>query len=104
MRLQQIAGALRRHRFAKYKTLRIFAAELVKLDCIRVGLGTLGDYVHAEIVRECNNRPQDDWPRAFGRRAHKRLVDFDCVERETLEVGKRRIPSAEVIERQTGAE
>ena len=67
-------------------------------------LDTLGDDVHAEIVRERNNRPQDDWPRAFGRRAHKRLVDFDRVERETLEVGKRRITSAEVIERQTGAE
>jgi hypothetical protein len=38
------------HRFAKGKALRVFAAELVELDRVRIGLRAFGDHVHAEIV------------------------------------------------------
>jgi putative transcriptional regulator len=52
------------HRLAEGKALRVFAAELIELDRIGIGLGALGDHVHAEIVRERDDRAQDHRPRA----------------------------------------
>src|SRR5882672_8062939 len=41
------------HRLAERKALGVFAAQLIELDRIRIGLGAFGDHVHAEVVGEC---------------------------------------------------
>jgi hypothetical protein len=43
------------HRFAEGKALRVFAAQLVELDRIGIGLGAFGDHVHAEVVGQRND-------------------------------------------------
>src|SRR5258705_9192044 len=43
------------HRLAQGKPLRVFAAQLIKLDRIPIGLSAFGDHPHAEVVR-----PPDD--------------------------------------------
>ena len=53
------------HRLAEDEALRVFAAELIELDRIGVGLGAFGDDVHAEIVRQRDDRAQDDRARAL---------------------------------------
>jgi hypothetical protein len=54
------------HRLAEGKPLRVFAAQLVKLDRIGIGLGALGDHVHAEVMRQRDDRFQDHRPGACG--------------------------------------
>ena len=92
------------HRLAEDIALRIFAAELVELDRVRIRLGALRHHVHAEIVRERDDRAQDHRPRALVVGAHERLIDLDGVERKALKVGERRMAGAEIVERQPGAE
>ena len=84
--------------------MRVFAAQLIELDRIGVGLGALGDHVHAEVVRQRDDRFQDDGARAAARGADERLIDLDGVEREALQIGQGRMSGAEIVERQAGAE
>ena len=102
--MQEIAGALGRHRLAKHKALSVFAPELIKLDSVGVGFSTLGDHIHAEIVSQRDDRTQDHRPRAFRRCAHEGLIDLDRVEWESLQISKRGIAGAEIVEREPGAE
>ena len=64
-RRQQSAGRLRAHRLAEGEALRVFAAHLVELDRVGVGLGAFRHDVHAEIVSERDDRAQDHRPRAL---------------------------------------
>src|SRR5262249_55882429 len=101
---QEPHRSIRIHRFAEGKTLRVFAAQLVELDRIGVGLRAFGDHVHAEVVGERDDRLQDHRPRAAAGGADEGLVDLDGVEREALQIGERGMAGAEIIERQPGAE
>src|ERR1700751_4983272 len=74
------------HGLAEGKTLRVFAAELVELDRVRIRLRALGDDVHAEIVRERDYRFQDYRAYAAAGGANKGLVDLQRVEREALQI------------------
>src|SRR5262245_50032720 len=47
---EQLARGLRTHGLAEHIALRIFAAELIKLDRVGVGLRTFRHHLHAEIV------------------------------------------------------
>src|SRR5437773_1908900 len=82
------------HRLAEGKALRVFAAQLIELDRIRIGLGALGDDVHAEVVGERDDRFQDHRAGAAAGGADERLVDLDGVERETLQIGQRGMAGA----------
>ena len=84
--------------------LRVFAAELVELDRVGIGLGAFRHHLHAEVVRERDDRAQDHRARALAVGAHERLVDLDGVEREALQIGERGMAGAEIVERQAGAE
>src|SRR6185437_13420276 len=55
---------IRVHRLTEGKALRVFASQLVELDRIRIRLCALGDDVHAEIMRERDDRLQDHRARA----------------------------------------
>ena len=86
------------HRFAEGKALRVFAAQLIELDRIRVRLGAFRHHVHAEVMRQRDDRFQDHRAGAAAGGAHERLVDLDGVERETLQVGQRGMAGAEIVE------
>src|SRR6202022_2881949 len=84
-RLQPLFGeephrGIRIHRLAEGETLRVFAAQLIELDRVGIGLGAFGDHVHAEVVGERDDRFQDYRARAAAGGAHERLVDLDGVE------------------------
>src|SRR5690606_7617158 len=59
---QQFARGLWSHRFAEGVTLRVFAAELVKLHGVGIRFSALGDHFHTEIVRQRNDGSKDDGP------------------------------------------
>ena len=92
------------HRLAEGEALGVFAAELIQLNGIRICFRAFRDHVHAEVVRERDDRAQDHRPRALAGGAHERLVDLDGVEREALQIGQRGMAGAEIVERQSGAE
>ena len=100
----QCDGLFGRHRFAEHVALGVFAAELIELGRIGFLLGAFGDHVHAKVMRQRDDRAQDHRARALAGRAHERLIDLDRVEREALQVGKRRMPGAEIVERKADAE
>src|SRR5262249_34764221 len=86
---EQLARSLCAHRLAEHVALRIFAAELIELDRVRIGLRPFRHHLHAEIVRERDDRAQDHRALTLGRGADGRLVELDGVERETLQLGQR---------------
>ena len=45
--------------------------KLIKLDGVGISFGTFRHNFHAKVVRECDDRPQDDGPRAAWSGAHK---------------------------------
>src|SRR5437016_1792562 len=63
-----------------------------------------GDDFHAEIVRERDERAQDDGTRPLAIRAYERVADLDGVERKPLQIGERGVTAAKVAERQAGAD
>src|SRR5260370_32550728 len=87
------------HRLAEGKALRVFAAELIELDRVRIGLRAFGDDVHAEVVGERDDRFQDHRARAAAGGSHEGLVDLDGVERKALQIGERGMAGAEIIKR-----
>src|SRR5262249_33117885 len=52
VRGEQGARLIGAHRLAEGKTLRVFAAELIKLDRIGIGFGAFRHHFHSEIVGE----------------------------------------------------
>src|SRR6516165_3392658 len=101
---EQPHRGVRVHRLAEGKALRVFAAQLVELDRVRVGLGALGNDVHAEVVGESDDRFQDHWTRPALRGADKGLVDLQRIEREALQIGQRGVAGAEIVDREPDAE
>ena len=67
----------------------------------RLVLHSLGDHLHPEVVREVDDRPDDD--RVVLDRTHvhhERAVGLDLDDRESLEVDERRVAGAEVVDRE----
>src|SRR5437899_3295646 len=56
VRGEELARGLRAHRLAEHIALRVFAAELIELDRVRIGLRPFRYHLHAEIVRERDDR------------------------------------------------
>src|SRR5205807_1783436 len=77
VRRQKFQRLLGRVRLAERIALRVLAAELIELDRIGIRLCALRHHIYAEIVRERDDRAQDDGPLALAGRAHERLVDLD---------------------------
>src|SRR5688500_683347 len=80
------------------------AAQFLQERQLQFGLDTFGDDSYAETVRECNGRLDDGGvviveTETVGERA----VDLEHVDREPFEVGERREPGTEVVERETDA-
>ena len=84
--------------------MRVFAAQLIELDRVRIGLGAFGDHVHAEVVGERDDRFQDHRAGAAAGGADEGLVDLDGVERKALQIGQRGMAGAEIVQRQADAE
>src|SRR5579862_6345805 len=84
--------------------LRIFAAELVKLDGIGFRLGALGNDIHAEIMRQSDDRAKNNGPRALAIVMNEGPVDLNRIERKALEIIERRITGPEVIQGKASAE
>src|SRR5262245_12834100 len=99
-----MASLVGAHRLAENIALRVFAAELIELDRVGIGLRALRYDLHAEVVRHRDDRAQDHRPLALAGGTHERLVDLDSVEREALKIRERRMAGAEIVERKTSAE
>ena len=64
-------------------------------------LHTLGDHFEAERIGDRDHGLDDrSIGRAFGECFDKRLVDFQFIDREMLQVGEARIPRTEIIDRE----
>src|SRR5204862_6043705 len=104
IRLQQPTRAFHAHRFAEEIALRIFAAELLKVGGVGVGLSTFSDDFHSEVMRERDDGRQQQRTGTLAVWPHEGAVNLQRVKRETLQVGERGMSGAEVIEREPGAQ
>src|SRR5579875_1971057 len=100
----ELARFDRTDRMAEGIALRIFATELIEFDCIRLFLSALCDDLHSQIMGKRDDGTQDHQSCAISILAYERLVDLDRVKGEPLEIGKRRIARAEIVEREASAE
>ena len=68
-------------------------------------LDALGDHLQPEVVAEVDRRAHDDQVAlVLQHRRDERAVDLELVDRQALEVGKRRVAGAEVVDREAHAE
>src|SRR5438132_13632341 len=95
-----LRGLIRGHRMRDEEALDRVAAERGEtLTRLRV-LDAFGDDRVTEPVTELHGGAHDRRARFVVDHAdHERPVDLDLVERQAVEVGERRVPDAEVIER-----
>ena len=81
-------GGCRTYQLARFESiaLRKFAAEPIELDGVRFRFHAFSDDLHAEIMGERHDRAQDHGPCTVPVLAHERLIDFDCIERKSLQI------------------
>jgi hypothetical protein len=92
-------GFGRGRRLGEQVALHFIAGMVAEKGELVFRLHTLGGDRFAEAAAECDDRFDDGVSVGFGTDVtHERLVDFDAVKREVLEVAEAGIASAEVVD------
>ena len=64
----------------------IFASELAHFGRVGLALCAIGNHLHIEIMRQRNERAQNDRPRALGIGARHHAVNLDEINLEALQL------------------
>src|SRR5690606_13837799 len=103
--LQKLEQLARRQRPGEQVTLHLVAAVAAQQLELTARFDPLGDHLEAQALGERDDRLGDRGVvRIGGDVLDERLVDLERLDREALEVQRRRVAGAEVVDREADAE
>ena len=96
---QQFKIVIGAHGVAKQQSLHISATEFLKETELILFFDTFCYYIHVQVAAHLNNRIDNRGVIGVSRDIpDKRLVDFECADRELLKRTQRGIAGAEIVD------
>ena len=103
--LEQVPDLVGRERRGEVEALGVLAAQRLQLVQVGGGLHALRDHLHAEAVRQPDDRLDDlQGARVVQHVEHEPAVDLERVAREAVQEAQGRRARAEVVEMSVDAE